>query len=91
MGDICGTGRYLKCPVIKGPKQPCGAHYRAGVACGRKLHTGKCPLDHTPINDLTKENQLIWFDHIAAIPDLDFNEKVVTCFKRVAGAWVRLK
>ena len=30
--EIIGDG-YLKCPTLLGSKQPCGAHYRKGVAC----------------------------------------------------------
>lgn len=89
-GNIIGNG-YMKCPVAKGPKRPYGAHYLAGVACGRRLSTGRCPDNHTSINNMSYENQLIWFDHIAAMPDHDFDQKIVTYFERVAGVWIRPK
>jgi hypothetical protein len=79
----------LKCPVIKVPKQLCGAYYRASVACGRFLNTGKCPGDHTPINDRTKENQMIWFDQMETLPNFDFDKKILACFKRVNRKLVR--
>jgi hypothetical protein len=87
-GDIVGTG-YLQCPTIKGPKQPCGAYYRKGVACAKFASTGKCHGFHVPINSESKENQLLWFDQVASLPNWDFNPDSVTCFEVVAGKFVR--
>ena len=86
--DIKIKGTFLKCPTIVGPNHPCGAHYRKGVACAKMLATRKCYRDHTPINDLSPENKIIWFDHVAKTETLNLNAETVT-FKKENGAYVR--
>ena len=86
-GDIIAEG-FLKCPTIKGARQPCGANYRQGVACSKWVATGKCARDHTPIDDLSEENKAIWVEHVNKNPGMDFNDKSVKSLKKEGDAWV---
>ncbi len=90
VGDILST-TYITCPKVKGPKQPCGAALRDGVVCRKFANHGKCSFDHTPLNQMSAENQLIWFDYVATNAGLSFNPKTVTCFERNGDEWVRPK
>ena len=89
-GDILSSG-FLKLPTLTGGKIMCGAYYRNDVACF-KTATGKvCGKCHTPVNQMSKADQLIVFDYVAETPGLAFNPKTVTCFKKVDGKFVRLE
>ena len=52
---------------------------------------GTCHGNHTPINQQTHKNQLIWFDYVDAYLSLLFNPKTVTCFEKVGEEWVHPK
>ena len=88
VGDILATS-YITCPKVKGQKQPCGAAMRDGVVCRKFVDHGKCSFDHTPLNQMSAENQLIWFDYVVSTAGLSFNPKTVTCFERNGDDWVR--
>ena len=88
-GDILVSVKYLACPKVPGDKQPCGAHHRQGVACARTLRGQTCKGDHTPIDNLPRESQQAWLDHVNANPEkYSFNTARVTVFKKAGDKWV---
>ena len=86
-GDIIAA-KYIKCPELPGGREPCGAHFRKGVACSSWVSKGKCDRDHTAINVQSPANKKAWLEKVNSEPGMDFNPKRVTCFKKQGALWV---
>ncbi len=76
MGEIIFSG-WLKGPTVR-EQEVWGAFRQNGVFCCKRSKNLKCDKLHVCIKDLTKEEQLLWFDRMVNLTDLKFNEEVVT-------------
>ena len=87
-GDIISSG-FLKLPKLSGGKMMCDAYYRQYVACFKTVMGKACDKCHTPVNQMSKEDQKIVFDYVEGTNGISFNPKTVTCFRKEDGRYVR--
>jgi hypothetical protein len=72
-GDIIYAADGLM-PMPEGQgRRFCAAFLRKGAAC----RLTPCPTTHKQINDLSKDDQKIWIEHVRKTPKMSFNEETV--------------